>query len=370
MNDTWTFAFLVPHAAFLEPVENEYLALVPNSDPRLVELRQRLPAVGKLTNSITDQFNRPIEPSALLVRADRPETVDFYATASFRNLVAISSVIDAWTFKLNGGTAGYPLWSDYFDFYPFTVTKDGDRLIAQSVASIEIGKPDTFAGQRAPHLQTTSFMSFGTDKKTLTTCLEQWDRRFVKRRKDWKSSILFRSLEVACQASRMPAIGTRSPTIHDAGVATSLWVSALEILSHPRRGQANLSTVLSLLKQASWRSDELKTRRYTVTWRGKRERVNFVCKMYESLYRARNDFLHGNPVTAGNLFPARDRNKPILLHCAPLVYRAALSALLAKKAVRPAPDDWAAIFGAALEASLDKYEDALCACRNGSAPQP
>lgn len=370
MATSWEFAYLMPHAAFLKPIENEYLALVPHSDARLAAIAQQRPAVSRLMEQFTDQFQRPIEPSALLIGADAPERVDFYAVASFRNLIALSSVIDAWSFQLSGGSAGYPLWSDYFDFYPFTATKDGDELISQSVASMEIWKPDEFTGQRSAHLRTTGFMSFGMDKNVLDGCLKQWNRRFIQNRKEWKTRVLFRSLEIASQASRMPAVGTRFPTIHDAGIGISLWVSALEILSHPRQGQANLGTVLALLKQASWHHDELKARRYSVALRGKRERVNFVCKLYAELYRARNDFLHGNSVTAGHLFPAKDRGKPILLHCAPLVYRAALTAFLTDQAVSPSQDDWAAHWKAALEASLDTSEAALLACQNGTAPNP
>ena len=331
MTTTWEFAYLLPHAALEKPVENGHLALVPPSDGRLLALSNKHKTVRKLTSKFKDQFGRKVEPSALLIRADAPKSAyDFYAVVSFRNIVAISSIIDAWGFQLAGGSAGYPLWSDYFDFYPFSPMKDYEDLAAQSPASWEVNKPDKLSGQRAPHLPSNSRLSFGVDKAVLQACLGQWEKRFIKREQAWNTTKLFRSLEVAAQASRMPAVGTRTPTIHDAGIAVSLWVSAFEILCHPRRGEANLDRVVRLLEDVDYREPKLKAKWYVHKSRSGNVlgRINYVQKLYTELYRARCDFFHGNPVTSGNLFLSRDRNSPILLHCAPLVYRAALSVIL------------------------------------------
>jgi hypothetical protein len=325
---TWDFAYLMPHVRFPEPIENNYLALVPPDDERLIAIARRCPAVRRLTNRFADQFRRPIEPSALLVRSDAPASVDFHAVASFRNLIAVCSVIDGWCFQLKGGSAAYPLWADYFDFYPFTSTKDGGRLTARSVASIEIDGPQKFSGQRAAHLPSADRLSFGTDALLLAPCLKQWERRFVKRANGWGMKVLFRSLQIACQAARMPAVGTGSPTIHDAGVGIALWVSAMEIVSHPRNANASLNTVVNLLGGADWIDSRLRAKRYKLRYRDATTSVNYSQRLYAELYRARNDFLHGNPVTAGSLFPAKDRDQPLLLHCAPLLYRAALGSFL------------------------------------------
>jgi hypothetical protein len=57
--------------------------------------------------------------------------------------------------------------------------------------------------------------------------------------------------------------------------------------------------------------------------------VDYVQRLYSELYAARNDYLHGNPVTTPrNLFPARRANGPTLLHVGSLIYRAALDAHL------------------------------------------
>ena len=374
MSATWEFAYLVPHAAFPDSVENDYLALVPSNDGRLQDLARTHPAVRQLCSSFTDQFGCDFAPSAILIRPDAPNTVDFYAVAAFRNAIAISSIIDGWTFRLGGGNANYPLWSDHFDFYPFTATPNGDELYGKSVANQELDKPDDFRGQRAPHLPSPDRLTFGTDRYVLAGLLRNWERRFVRKRMEWKTGVLFRSLEIACQASRLPAVGTRQPTIHDVGVGIALWVSAFEIISHPRTSDASRETVVRLLGQADWIEPKLKAKWYTLKNQhgrplkdssGRERRFSFIQKLYGELYRARNDFLHGNPVTAGNLFPSRIACGPTLLHCAPLVYRAALMPFLPFDLSDLNTGDLHTSTSAWLLYSLEQghYEEAVESCR-------
>jgi hypothetical protein len=119
-------------------------------------------------------------------------------------------------------------------------------------------------------------------------------------------------------------------------------LSAFEILSHRRCGKANLITVLDLLANAEWDDAGLKATRFKVKYQGKTSKANLIQKLYYGLYRARNDFLHGNPVRSTKLFPMNRSGGPTSLHAAPLIYRAALMGFLpfkrppAKKGRRPA----------------------------------
>jgi hypothetical protein len=367
MASDWKLAYLLPHTHFDEPVEHGPLALVPPKDSRLIELASTSAAVASLTSRFTDQFGVKIDPSAILLRTDAPKDIDFYAVVCFRNAVAVASVIDAVSFRYSGGRAGYPQWSDYFDLYAFTATTDGN-LAARSLASTEINHPEHFSGQRAPHLGSSDRLSFGLDQPILAGCLRQWDRRFIKKRQEWKTRVLFRSLEIACQASRVPAVGTKTPTIHDLGVGIALWVSAFEILSHPRNGDANLGTVLDLLGSADWLDSKLKATRFRVTYpRGNVRNITWLQRFYVELYRARNAFLHGSPGAAGRLFPTKRAGGPTLLHIAPLIYRAALEAALPDPPKR-APQ--AGLSSQIVEymtarSNQTRYEKALLGCRPG-----
>jgi hypothetical protein len=146
-SESWDFAYLVPHAQFEEPIECGPLVLVPPDDARLQHLARSSAAVARLTSRFTDQFGAKMQPSAILIRSSAPQDVDFYAVVSFRNAVAIAAVIKGLTLRFSKATGARPLWSDYFDFYPFTATPDG-HLAARSVASTEINRPTKFVGVR------------------------------------------------------------------------------------------------------------------------------------------------------------------------------------------------------------------------------
>ena len=324
MSVDWEFGFLLPHTDFPKAIVHEPLALVPPSDSRLLQLASQSKGVKALVENFRDQFGTSIRPSALLFQKTIPASTDFYAHVCFRNIIAISSIIDSCTTRLSGGSARYPSWTDYFDFYPFTVSSD-DELIGRSVDVFEIAKPQKFIGQKAPQLAINDKMNFGIDKFILAGCIEMWDRMFLNQLPRRAVRVFFRSIEVAFQAMRLPGVGTRHPTIHDVGVGIGLWVSAFEVLSRFNQSRANLWSVVDLLGEAEMIDGELDRRRYRLSY-GKRlkQKINLVQKLYPQLYRARNNFLHGNPVEQGSVYPFGNTKGPSLLDCAPLIYRAAL----------------------------------------------
>jgi hypothetical protein len=323
----WELAFLVPGANMKTAVEADPVVLAPSDDARLIEVTRRTPAVGKLLSSFTDQFGRPIQPAAILVKSVLPKTVDYLAVAAFRNIVALSSVFDA-RCRAVRREKGYAVWSDHFDFYPYTVDKSGEGIVGRSLAMQSLDEPEEFTGQSAAHLPAPGHISFGLDTAVLKPLLRQWRRKFVLDRPERTSTVLFRSLHVACAAARMPAVGNQVATIYDAGLAVAHWVSSLEILTHPKpkQGNASLKTVVDLLQQIDWQSPVLRAKRFRL--RQVKQHIRFVERLYGEVYRARNDFLHGNRVGPDQLHPFFKRSAPSLLDCAPLIYRVALSQFL------------------------------------------
>jgi len=156
-----------------------------------------------------------------------------------------------------------------------------------------------------------------------------WKRRFARGRvNEWSTRALFRSLEMAYQATTMPY--KNHSTIYDYGSSASLWVSAFEIISHPGQGKANLLSVLDLLGSYQWNNKVIKKKVYKVKYRGRDHRVNIAQKLYKELYDTRNDFLHGNPVRPNRLHPFKNTNIPRITMFAPLIYKVALLSFLEK----------------------------------------
>jgi hypothetical protein len=138
-----------------------------------------------------------------------------------------------------------------------------------------------------------------------------------------KNLRLFRSLEMARAASKRP--GGSDATQYDVGRAVALWVSAFEILAHDGR-HADFGRVLSLLDRVQWLRQPFKVRDRTVIYRQQSIPTNLAGVIYERLYRARNDFLHGNPVTDETL--RLERCSQNALHFAAPLFRLALTAAL------------------------------------------
>jgi hypothetical protein len=80
----------------------------------------------------------------------------------------------------------------------------------------------------------------------------------------------------------------------------------------------------------------------------RKKRRNLACWVYSLIYKARNDYLHGNPVNDDDLL-VKD-SKRFLLDYAPVLYRLALTGFLALEFTEEAPD-------AADEAAYEAHEE-------------
>lgn len=187
--------------------------------------------------------------------------------------------------------------------------------------------PDKLQAQTSPGLPTGGFYEPQPDPDVCRDLTWMFERLLRRKRPRRSERILFRSLEMAYQALAMPSANLSG--LHDHGSRIGLWVSAFEILAHPWRGKAGLGTVVEMLERARWNQRRLARRAFIVSRRGWRRRVTFATRVYEELYSARNDFLHGNEVREGRLCLFKDTRRPPLEQLAPLVYRVALTTFVA-----------------------------------------
>jgi hypothetical protein len=69
------------------------------------------------------------------------------------------------------------------------------------------------------------------DRPLAKALLERWVARFPQASMAWSDRALFRSLNMANEAARIPA--PVASTFYDVGRTLALWVSAFEIVAHP-----------------------------------------------------------------------------------------------------------------------------------------
>jgi hypothetical protein len=175
------------------------------------------------------------------------------------------------------------------------------------------------------------------DKPLLNALLDRWEARFATENPKRENVALFRSLNMALSASMLP--GNVEATIYDIGKTIAFWVSAFEILAHPGSSNVGFKQVYELLEQVSWNLSECKEPIYEPygSKPGQPKRTLPVW-LYGELNRARNDFLHGNPITPSRLVVAPGK-RALHLYAAPL-FRMALTGYLELRMDRsPARED-------------------------------
>jgi hypothetical protein len=163
------------------------------------------------------------------------------------------------------------------------------------------------------------------DRPLRAKLIEKWQDRYSKGDPTHNEIALFRSLNMAFSASAVPS--GQEVTYYDIGRQIALWVSAFEILAHPGgSGKANLGVVYELLKMAHWHKKASKEENHKC-YNNRGDEITSIngCWLYGLLYLARNNFLHGNPVTIESLRLSSGRN---LIEIAAPLFRMALTGFL------------------------------------------
>jgi hypothetical protein len=252
------------------------------------------------------------------------------ATAAFRNIVALSVIPYS-----RASLASYPrssgvFWGDAFLFHPWMVGRDNEHVVGQSPALLHVHLVEEFRGQTSPTVPVLDVSDRDVDRPLFDELARRWERGFKKKTRGHKDTKLFRSLNMAYNASLVPTASSETLVV-DIGRMLALWVSAFEILVHPGKGGVvTKDRVLDVLDhQAEWARKDVAAMTYPA-FSGKNEPLRqrkLSSWFYSRLYEVRNDFLHGNPI-ASTSHRVERRGKKSLLDIAAPLYRFALSSTL------------------------------------------
>ena len=336
LNHTWTPAAILPNLSAREAVEGEFISIAPCRDQRVLAFSTAHPKFATLISRFTDAFHVPLEPVVLIVRDDMvPKLARIEPLASFRDLAALSVIPYARALGLvyRGGHHRIS-HSNSFWLYPWTLGTGNEYLVASTPALQGLHVVEEFYGQSSPDLSVVNLADM--DKPLFEALLLRWKRHYLGKRQRWRDRALFRSLNMAVHAAQLPAgIDT---TLYDLGLAAALWVSAFEILAHPRTANSGLSSVYPLLERVSYLDRKVRRRSY-VAYTGRRNSPRLYrslpCWLYGKLYQARCDFLHGNSLRSSPLNP--NGSKVSLFWLAPCLYRLALTGFLGLSFKRKIP---------------------------------
>lgn len=318
-------AFVLPNLELTSPVETNYVGILPSSDPRVIQIAKRSPATHALINNFTNHRGGQITVSVMVVHKDAPKSVkDVAALVSFRNIYAVACVLQSWQFSIGSPNAWGTRFSDYYDFYPYAPTPDGEHLFHIGHAFSIWDTPDNFRGQPYPEFSRNQLaLHTKYDEQLFSLLLKAWTTRFERDRKSWKSNKLFRSLAIAYHACSLPK--KNGLWFYDFGVSIALWISAFEILAHPgRSSKSDLSAVLNLLSKARFRDAAVRRQRKIKNPKNPNQTGNAAEFLYWRSYKSRNAFLHGNPVTDHDVLYKNRSRHSLLTSVAPILFTVAL----------------------------------------------
>ncbi|PSR23870.1 MAG: hypothetical protein C7B45_00860 [Sulfobacillus acidophilus] len=334
---TWQLGFVLPNLQVPLTVNDlsGFVALASYRDSRVTDIRQNQRGADKFLDGFRDVYGAQQQPGSIIWRDDIcQDRLSLKTFVDFRNIVALAAILPGWAGlePRRPVTPKNPLWSDAFDFHPGRLNSEGAIEIYNPAQTVFSHPQTPFIGMPAPHVP-VYHDSFMLDWPLLANLLQTWDHLYLRPDNETnakKYEPLFRSLEMAYRALSVPI--HNEGTIYDFGTSLALWVSALEILAHPdpidKKQKVDLWHVLEVLARAQWNDERLKKQEFCVTYRRQQRPATFVQYLYDLIYRARNTFLHGNPIEKTDWqFTRGDVSTPIG-NLAPVIYRTALMCYL------------------------------------------
>ena len=328
--DEWLPKLVLPNVDMHGAVECPHAAIVSPGDHRILKLQSDHPRLAVFLSKFSDQFGEDAPPSVLLIHSDAPPS---YCTAeavtAFRDILSLSVVPYARATRFP--TASGLTYTNTFQFYPWMIDNRYEDMILTNPAMMHAHVLSAFRGQPFPEQGRASIMEGDIDLPLARAMLGRWIARFSGDAVGWQDKALFRSLNMANEAGRIPAL---TAAVHyDAGRSLALWVSPCEILAHPGgNGRSDFDAVADLLERVKWYDETLAERSYAIGKPSKsRQLAGWI---YRQVYDRRNDFLHGNDVEDSVL----NLNGRLMTDLAACLFRLALTGRLDLHFDVPRPD--------------------------------
>jgi hypothetical protein len=289
--------FSFPGVHIRASVEVPSLALVHSSDGRIQNLAAQDEHFKSYLDRFSTEFGDSVQPSLLIWEDKGPQAYQSTeALAAFRDALAISVVTSIWARCLKYNRTEKLRFTNWFNIYPWMVGKETKYVVMKNTAIFGLHETRLLRAQTSPGLLQEVVSEREIDRTLHAELMVRFQRRFGGAKPRWDDVKLFRSLSMANSAALLPSQGDFTP--YDAGRAIALWVSAFEILAHPGEGKSGPLTVYDLLEKADWHLTVCKEARHScMAPPAYRRSRNLGCFIYSRMNAARNDYLHGNPVS-------------------------------------------------------------------------
>jgi hypothetical protein len=318
----WAPMFSLPNVETIFAIEADGFALVPTNDYRIKAINKQQPRLGGFLKKFKNEFGTAVKPSTIIWRRDKPDSYrTISAISGFRDLISMSTIPLSWAKAHQFGHVRAPMYSDTFAVYPWMVDNRGEGLITHTPSMMGYHEVKHLHAQTMPALSLHRLDRRDVDILMMTELLKRWERCFATDSPAVEDERLFRSLNMANAAAKLPA--GADTNLYDTLRSTALWASAFEIL-RPAKNQA-FKGIYEHLDKVDWHLTACKEEKYEV-YGEKSTLRSLPIWLFGEITRLRNDTLHGNPLARDRLIVAPGK-QAISMYAAPL-YRMMLVAYL------------------------------------------
>ncbi len=331
-NYEWVFVSVFPNLVHPPTVQTKYAAVVAANDERVVAIRNEFKSVDLLLDSFINTRSQVVSPAILLVKKEVYSNQNFIsAITAFRNIVALTWILNNWINVLNSGAhynISSTLYSDYFDLFPLGNYGDFHYSLGSPSQTAHIDARASLKYQSNYSLPSTNGFIWYRDENLFQALIEIWEKAFVRGSADHSCSALLRSLQMAYSACKMPTDNLSS--VFDYGTKVGLWISAFEILFHPGDREIHYRDVILEPDKYPLTDRRIKDRKFMLN---QNLEASILGCIYKDIYDKRNDFFHGNHIGENDLRIFNHGELPFVMHVAPVLFLIALDVFLSTSGV-------------------------------------
>lgn len=312
-----------------EAVESKALVALGSRDDRYGVLRADDPLLNDFLDRFTTMFGEVVRPT-LIARRDPGGRPTAEEIINFRNAVALPVLLKAWADLSKNDQNPGALFAEYFEVHPAMPASDGQNVIVNAAGyrDLRFGLGQ-FRGQ-APAAVDPRHVKGTADPSLLGSLVALLDAEVSDERGGRFRQRALNSMKFAMRAMRAPSMSLSD--VSDWATMVSMWVSALEALSHPGdEGRVGFSHVSERIRATPWRTPELHERRHEAVDEKFKDLTTLPVQIYGRVFKLRNDCLHGvRHFGEGGVEADREANWGLLQIQAPVLYRSVLLAALAE----------------------------------------
>jgi hypothetical protein len=205
--DEWKPMLALPNLDMKGTIECPSAVIASPTDHRVEKLRSDHPKLTTFLSKFSGQFGQSVWPSLLLLRIDALSS--YYtaeAVAAFRDIISLSVVPYARESRLRFQRPNDLAFTNIFQFYPWMLDNKFEEILLVNPAQLHYHLLDEFQGQSFPEQSQSSIMAGDIDIPLAKELLNRWTARFSENPIEWKDKALFRSLDMANEAGRIPAL--------------------------------------------------------------------------------------------------------------------------------------------------------------------